>query len=296
VSVDPRLLRSFVALGEELHFGRAAARLHIAQPALSQQIQRLERQLDAVLVERDSRNVSLTAAGLVLFESAREVIGLTDQAIRDVRDLARRPQVVLLCEIDAQLALAEAVAAFHASAPATDIVPFYYTDARQLAMAAGWRGVDAIITWGDPVPDFDGGPAPLSVEELVIVVREDHPLAGAQAPTLDDFSRHRLWMFPREPGPEAYDALLGHMTADGHGPSIRVLQAATIGVSQQAFMTAVLTDGGMAFCTRRYFSAVAPRGLVALPIDPPLTQTVVIQWRGTPNKALQAFLASLPGS
>src|SRR5918998_633826 len=74
---DPRLLQSFVVLAETLHFGRAAQRLHLTQPTLSQRIHRLERQLGVTLLERSSRRVALSAAGAAVLEVA---LGFTPAA------------------------------------------------------------------------------------------------------------------------------------------------------------------------------------------------------------------------
>jgi DNA-binding transcriptional LysR family regulator len=79
VDLDLRVVRYFVAVAEELHFGRAAARLYISQPALSKQIQRLEEQLGAPLFVRDSRHVRLTARGEALLDDARELIRLAER-------------------------------------------------------------------------------------------------------------------------------------------------------------------------------------------------------------------------
>ena len=78
--MELRQLRYFVTLSEELHFGRAAAREHIVQSALSQQVQRLERELGVCLVERSTHHVSLTAAGVVFLAEARQILAHVDRA------------------------------------------------------------------------------------------------------------------------------------------------------------------------------------------------------------------------
>jgi DNA-binding transcriptional LysR family regulator len=83
--VELRQLRYFLAVAEEKHFGRAAARLMIAQPGLSQQIKRFERSIGAELFIRDKRRVELTKAGEVLVDYARQVIGVAERAVENAR-------------------------------------------------------------------------------------------------------------------------------------------------------------------------------------------------------------------
>src|SRR5579872_2346064 len=80
-----RHFRSFIVLAETLHFGRAAERLSIAQPALSQQIQQLEREIGVRLVERTQRRVALTEAGIVFLERARSTLAEAGEAVRLAR-------------------------------------------------------------------------------------------------------------------------------------------------------------------------------------------------------------------
>src|ERR1700745_601586 len=93
--VDRRLLIPFLTLADELHFSRAAERLNIAQPALSQQIARLERQLGFQLFDRPPRPIALTAAGRTLLERVSPALALLEQGVLEGKALAGEPMAHL---------------------------------------------------------------------------------------------------------------------------------------------------------------------------------------------------------
>jgi DNA-binding transcriptional LysR family regulator len=99
--MELRQLRYFVTLAEELHFGRAAAREHIVQSALSLQVQRLERELGVRLLERSTHQVSLTAAGAAFLAEARLILAHTDRAAAIARSAAAASAALRVAIIDA---------------------------------------------------------------------------------------------------------------------------------------------------------------------------------------------------
>jgi DNA-binding transcriptional LysR family regulator len=98
--MELRQLRYFVTLAEELHFGRAAEREHIVQSALSQQLQRLERELGVCLLERSTHHIGLTAAGVVFLVEARQILAHVDRAAGIARGAAGAAVTLRVCIVD----------------------------------------------------------------------------------------------------------------------------------------------------------------------------------------------------
>ena len=99
--MELRQLRYFVTLAEELHFGHAATREHIVQSALSQQLQRLERELGVRLLERTTHHVRLTQAGAAFLVEARQILAQVDRAATVARDAVRATPSLRVGVVDA---------------------------------------------------------------------------------------------------------------------------------------------------------------------------------------------------
>ena len=119
--MDLRLVQYFVAVAEELHFGRAAARLHIAQPSLSHQIRKLEQQLGVTLLDRGSRHVELTPAGRELLAQGHRLLVQSQRAIRATRAAAAERLVVGFYGTAASSLLPDALRAFAEQHPAVEV-------------------------------------------------------------------------------------------------------------------------------------------------------------------------------
>jgi DNA-binding transcriptional LysR family regulator len=198
MDLDLRKVRYFVAVAELLHFGRAAERLHIAQPVLSRQIRALEKELAVSLLERGSHGVALTAAGRQLLDDAGPLLASADATRRRAYRAAHGPHR-LVVGFRAGVVLSRVLRAFCAGRPDVSV------EARRVE----WDDQEDLILDGTVDVAFVRPPVrerglkllPLFTEELVAMLPADHRLAGKQelaSADLDGEPRLRY----ADPGPD----------------------------------------------------------------------------------------------
>ncbi|MFJ1759415.1 LysR family transcriptional regulator [Amycolatopsis sp. NPDC088138] len=189
MDVDLRKLRYFVAVAEELHFGRAAARLHIAQPVLSRQIRALEGELRAQLFLRDRRSTELTDAGRQLLEDARPLLASAEGLQRRVATAARGNAAFTVGFMPG-ITVTEAVRALTARHPglAVDLVRTTWDD--QVDVLHDGRADVSVVRL--PIDRRGLTVRPLFREPRVAVLRADHRLAGKDAVLVGDLADEHL--------------------------------------------------------------------------------------------------------
>ncbi|NNC14106.1 LysR family transcriptional regulator [Planctomonas sp. JC2975] len=175
MDLDLRKLRYFVAVAEELHFGRAAERLLIAQPVLSRQVMALEREIGVGLLDRTSRHVALTPAGERLADEGRSLLASATTAVRRTHEAARGLERLVI-GFAPGLRVAPAVAAIGEVAPELDVA---------LIELVWYEGADAvrdgradIAVVREPFDDDGLMSVPLGAEPKLAVLSAHHRLAG----------------------------------------------------------------------------------------------------------------------
>jgi DNA-binding transcriptional LysR family regulator len=190
--LEVRQLRYFVAVAEELHFGRAAARLGMAQPPLSRAIRDLERQLGAALFERTTRQVRLTAAGEVLLRDARTALEAVTAAARRARQAGSpspRLRIALKADVDGGVLpqILEAYCADEAALP-PELVLGGFGEQPQ-ALRDGRADVGLLLC---PFDDHGLDTEPLLTEPVLVALAAADPLAARTRLCLADLAGRRL--------------------------------------------------------------------------------------------------------
>jgi DNA-binding transcriptional LysR family regulator len=193
MDVDLRKLRYFVAVAEELHFGRAAERLHIAQPVLSRQIRALEDELGAQLFVRTKRATELTPAGRQLLADARPLLASAEAVRRRVAQTARGPKTFTVGFMPG-ITVTTAVRAFAAAHPDIEVEVIRTTWDDQVDVLHDGRADVSIVRL--PIDQAGLSLRPLFEEARVAMVPADHRLAGKPLIDITDLADEHLLQDP----------------------------------------------------------------------------------------------------
>jgi DNA-binding transcriptional LysR family regulator len=291
IPIELRPLRYFVAVAEEMHFGRAAARLHMTQPPLSQTIQALESQLGTPLFSRTRRSVALTAAGRALLPEAQRLLMQAESLPALVQRAAAgesgQLRLAFVSSADYSV-LPIALREFRSAYPAVQIDLREATSDVQLEeLAAGNIDLGILIP---PVPDklktiLDY--FPVLTEPLVLALPADSKLATAtRKVSLKSFAGLPLIIFPRRLAPALHDQILGCFREAGLTPSIE--QEA---IQMQTIVGLVAAGMGIALVPQSVSNLKRP-GVEyrALKEASPLVEIGLAWRRDNTSPVLQSFL------
>ncbi|MEU7554747.1 LysR family transcriptional regulator [Streptomyces sp. NPDC044571] len=263
--METRELRYFVAVAEELHFGRAAQRLGIAQPPLSRAIQRLERRLGAVLLDRTSRTVTLTEAGSVLLVEGRAALDAVEAAERRTRRAALsvtgRPGLVLVTKASASRELlARLLDAYAAEPGAVPVDVILCGPAEQERLLREGRADVALLHRPfDSTAGFHT--EELSTESQVAVLPAGHPLTARAHVHMAEITGLPGLPLPRWPHPDG-------TYPPGPGPQVR----------DHAQLLQLVALGRACAISPKSYRAQLHGDLAAVPVLDAPTVTTVIAW------------------
>jgi DNA-binding transcriptional LysR family regulator len=289
---DLRLWRQFIAVAEELHFGRAALRLHMTQPPLTQAIAQLERLLGVKLFDRTKRSVQLTAAGASLLPEARELLARAQALPVHARAAAHggagRLRLAFVSTVGFGL-LPQWIRGFRALYPQVECELTEATGDVQLqALERG--DIDAGFMLHSP------GFAPpglrhlrIAREPLVVALQEQHPLATARSLAFNAVLEEPLVIFPRRILPSLHDAIFGMYHGAGRTP--RIAQEA---IQMQTIVNLVSAGLGLAWVPEsvRQFQRA---GIVYRQVGGKMARQVpgcetTLVWTAAANPTVQRFV------
>ncbi|MGR8925349.1 LysR family transcriptional regulator [Rhizobium leguminosarum] len=218
-----RRFRYFVACAEELHFTRAAARLGIAQPPLSQQIKQLEQEIGTKLFTRTTRGVELTQAGESLLPDARAVLGAARRAIVTAQQVGRGEAGSIRVGFTASVALnplvPKVIARFREQYPRVDVQLSESTTRSSLAALRDGRLDFAFIRPASQ--ELEGlHVRKILNERMLAALPMSHRLSGETTIGLADLAQDSFVLYPRANGQALYDAVIGACQKEGFSPRI----------------------------------------------------------------------------
>lgn len=291
--IELRHLRYFVAVSEELHFGRAAERLHITQPPLSQTIRKLEEELGVELLHRTSRVVTLTDTGAVFAKEARAVIAAFDRAVAETRHAAGSGTALRIGFVPylpigrlraflAELRRHEPGLPIEiASLPTSEQVQHLRDGGLDLGIFARAETYDDLemhtVFPGEPFAAF---------------LAPGHPLTARQVLTTEDLRTERFVNFPRRANPALYDVVMEGLEEAGY--RFREVREARGATPRDLFLE-IAGGTGVVLAMSSLKNASEADGLVLhRPLDPPVySPETVVAWGPNPSSGVRAIDDSL---
>lgn len=251
-----RQLQLFIAVAEELHFGRAAARVGMAQPPFSQQIRRLEADLGVPLLTRTSRRVALTPAGARLLEGARDLLVRRADLKAAARSVARGETGVLRLGFNPSSAfglLPGIIRRFRAETPGVTL-QIEDREGVDMGFALAMGDLDLAIVRG-PYQHAAVSCETLLLEPFMIALPVSHPLAAKPRLHLSSLADEPFVLFPRASAPGLHDVITGMCVGAGFSPNI-VQEAAS-----WSSMISLVEAGIGVIIAPASASALCPRGV-----------------------------------
>jgi DNA-binding transcriptional LysR family regulator len=289
--MELRHLRYFVAVAEELHFSRAAARLHVAQPAVSEQIRKLEEELGARLLNRSNGTVSLTEPGAVFLSEARRVLQQVEVARLGIENARHRTASRLrIGYAPASLpnSVTKSLRRVAASIPNLEAMlePGF---ALELIAAVRDGRLDAAVV-SLPAPTNGLRTTALGAERVVAAVPIGHRQAVESAINLNRFAPERIVVLPRESNPPFYDAVVAACRDASLSPSLVV----TSGLCVEPVLLAVTAGAGMALLPESVAERYCAPGVRFVPVEgDDLAIATAVVTAHTTHTATAAFLRAV---
>jgi DNA-binding transcriptional LysR family regulator len=291
--MELRHLRYFVGVAEEQHFGRAAARLHVAQPALSRQIQDLEGEMGFLLFERLSRGVRLNAAGQVFLADARRILQEVVEAKRRAGQIAAGKAGTLRIGVATALSwhgmVADSFREFRRRQPDVEFVLHHQISIRQVDAVLSGRLDAAFVMTVAPWPK-DIAHWQFAEDRLVLAVPKAHPLTKRDRIRLRDLRDMPFVWTERWANPAFNDQLLA-ACARGGLRSPRIVQEATDRDTQLGLVQCRIGIAWLPESTRWN----CPRGVTLLPVvDMKIRFPLNLIWKkDNSSPVLQKFVAQV---
>jgi len=244
--MELRHLRYFVAVGEEQHYGRAAERLRLAQPALSRQIQDLESEIGFQLFDRLPRGVRLSAAGKTFLDEARLILQHVSEATiragRVARGLAGTLRVGFTESASWHGVVPDSFRQFRQGQPAAELQLSPLSSLDQVQAVRSGR-LDAGFVFNMPKTDPELDQVLVASQKLVLAAPKGHPLTKSKSLRLRDLTGADFIWFPRRQSPAYYDRLMQTCSRGGLATP-RIVQEA---VDQATMLSLVACRLGVAF-------------------------------------------------